>query len=114
TEFKFSGLKHNATGIKSSEGADIWWVEEAENVSDKSWETLIPTVRKAGSEIWVSFNPKNPNDPTYVRMVKNADDDFLVKRVSWRDNPFFPPVLESERAKRQKDDPEAYAHIWEG
>ena len=114
TEFKFSGLKHNVTGIKSSEGADIWWVEEAENVSHNSWESLIPTVRKSGSEIWISFNPKNPNDPTYVRFIKEADEDTVVKKVSWKDNPFFPDVLNKERLKLKSTDPEAYQHVWEG
>lgn len=114
TTFRFRGLRHNTTDLKSLEGADILWIEEAENVSNNSYEIVIPTLRKEGSEIWVSFNPKNPNDPTYVRMVKKADDDFLVKKVSWRDNPFFPSVLEKERQKLERDDPEAYQHIWEG
>jgi phage terminase large subunit len=114
TEFIFRGLKHNTTDLKSLEGADICWIEEAENVSHNSYELLIPTIRKDGSEIWVSFNPKNPNDPTYVRFIKNADQDTLVKKVSWRDNPFFPDVLEKERKKLERDDPEAYQHIWEG
>lgn len=114
TNFIFAGLRHNVRGIKSCEGVDIAWVEEAENVSDNSWEILIPTLRKEGAQIWVSFNPLNPNDPTYVRFVKNAGSDTLAKKVSWRDNPFFPKVLEDERVKLQKLDPEAYAHIWEG
>jgi len=114
TEFIFKGLKHNATEVKSTEGIDYCWVEEAEKVSDNSWEVLIPTIRKAGSEIWISFNPKNPTDPTYIRFVANADDDMLVKKVSWRDNPYFPDVLEQERKRLEKLDPVAYAHIWEG
>ena len=114
TEIYFSGLKHNTTGIKSFEGSDIWWVEEAENVSAKSWEDLIPTVRKNDSEIWVSFNTKNISDPTYQIFVANADEDAIVKKVSWRDNPFFPDVLNKARLKLLKDDPEAYEHVWEG
>lgn len=114
TQILFRGLKHNTTDLKSLEGADIVWVEEAENVSNKSWEILIPTVRKEGSEIWVSFNVKNITDPTYQRFIVKADDDCLVRKVSWRDNPFFPSVLEKERVKLEHDDPEAYAHIWEG
>jgi phage terminase large subunit len=114
TEFIFKGLKHNATEIKSTEGVDICWVEEAEKVTDNSWEVLIPTIRKEGSEIWISFNPKNPTDPTYVRFVANADDDMLVKKVSWRDNPYFPDVLDVERQRLEKLDPVAYKHIWEG
>ena len=114
TEILFSGLKHNATGIKSLEGSNIWWVEEAENVSAYSWEVLIPTVRNDGSEIWVSFNTKNIGDPTYQTFVANADEDTIVKKVSWRDNPFFPEVLNKARLKLQRDDPEAYEHVWEG
>lgn len=114
TEFKFRGLKHNTTDLKSLEGADVCWVEEAENVSHNSWEILIPTIRKEGSEIWVSFNPKNVTDPTYQRFVAKADPDILCVKVSWRDNPFFPDVLEKERQRLEREDPEAYAHIWEG
>lgn len=115
SEFIFKGLKHNATEIKSTQGVDICWVEEAEKVSDNSWELLIPTIRKPNSEIWVSFNNKQPTDPTYVRMVQRADPETsIVRKVSWRDNPFFPEVLDQERRKLEKDDPEAYAHIWEG
>jgi len=114
TEFKFRGLKHNTTDLKSLEGADIVWIEEAENVSNGSWEILIPTVRKNDSEIWVSFNPKNISDPTYQRFVAAADNDVIAAKVGWQDNPFFPDVLDKERRKLEKQDPEAYAHIWEG
>ncbi len=114
TEFMFRGLKHNTADLKSLEGADICWIEEAENVSDNSYEILIPTLRKDGSEIWVSFNPKRPSDPTYKRFVALVDDDIAAKRVSWRDNPFFPEVLEKERVRLEKADPVAYRHIWEG
>lgn len=114
TEFIFRGLKHNTADIKSLEGADIVWIEEAENVSHNSYELLIPTIRKDGSEIWISFNPRNPNDPTYERFVKNPSDDVLCKKVSYRDNPFFPNVLNKERLALQAKDEAAYAHIWEG
>lgn len=114
TEFIFKGLKYNAQEIKSTEGIDIAWVEEAEKVSDSSWEMLIPTVRKPDSEIWVSFNTKNLTDPTYQRFVINKDSDMLVKRVLWSDNPFFPEVLEKERLKLFTADKLAYDHVWGG
>lgn len=114
SEFIFKGLRHNATEIKSTQGVDICWVEEAEKVSSSSWELLVPTIRKEGSEIWVSFNAKAADDPTYVQMVLWAGEDSIVKKVSWRDNPFFPEVLEKERLKKLAEDPEAYRHIWEG
>ena len=114
TEFIFKGLKHNPVGIKSTEGVDVVWVEEAEAVSDNSWEILIPTIRKEGSEIVISFNPKLPSDPTWIRMVENANDDMLVRKISWQDNPYFPAVLNEERLKLKKSDIEAYEHVWEG
>lgn len=114
TEFIFKGLKYNSTEIKSTEGIDTCWIEEAEKVSDMSWEMLIPTIRKPDSEIWVSFNTKNITDPTYQRFVINQDRDMLVKKVSWRDNPFFPEVLDKERLRLRTNDLEAYNHIWEG
>lgn len=114
SEFLFKGLRHNATEIKSTEGIDICWVEEAEKVSQASWEILIPTVRKEGSEIWVSFNPKNATDPTYKRFVMDPPPDSVVRKVSYQDNPFFPEVLELERLDLLRRDPEAYRHVWEG
>lgn len=114
SEFLFTGLRHNVSGLKSMEGIDIVWVEEAENVSENSWELLIPTIRKDGSEIWVSFNTKNVTDPTYKRFVANQDADTLCVKVSWRDNPFFPDVLRKEMEKLKDADHESYLHIWEG
>jgi len=114
TEFNFRGLKHNATEIKSFEGVDIAWVEEAQSVSQQSWEILIPTIRKDNSEIWICFNPKSATDPTYTKFVLNAPDNAIVRKVSYKDNPFFPKVLDTERLNLQKSDVDAYNHIWEG
>lgn len=114
TEFSFKGLKHNASEIKSYEGIDYVWIEEAQAVSDKSWEVLIPTVRKEGSEIWISFNPKNATDPTYQRFVTRKRDNAIVRKVGWQDNPFFPKVLNDERLDLLQSDVEAYKHVWEG
>lgn len=114
TFFIFKGLKHNITEIKSTHGITICWVEEAQVVSDKSWETLIPTIREDNSEIWISFNTKNPTDPTYQRFVLKKRANAIVKKVSYRDNPFFPKVLDDERKELEDDDPEAYEHVWEG
>lgn len=114
TNFIFRGLKHNTSEIKSLEGADRLWIEEAANVSNSSYELVIPTIRKNGSEIWISFNPKNATDPTYERFIKNPPENAFVKKVSWRDNPFFPDVLAQERDALFVRDPEAHAHVWEG
>lgn len=114
TMFLFKGLKHNATEIKSTEGIDICWVEEAEKVSTGSWEVLVPTIRKDGSQIWVTFNTKNITDATYHRFVIHRPGNAVVRKVSWRDNPYFPSVLNDERLDMSLRDPEAYSHIWEG
>lgn len=114
TRIIFAGLKHNITEIKSTEGVDICWVEEAEKVTDGSWKTLIPTIRKEGSEIWVTFNPNLITDATYQRFVLNPPPDAWVQKVSWRDNPWFPDVLAIERDYLKERDFEEYAHIWEG
>lgn len=114
TSFLFKGLKHNSTEIKSTEGIDICWVEEAEKVSSASWEILIPTIRKDNSEIWVTFNTKNITDATYQRFVVRQPNNALVRKVSYRDNPYFPAVLDKEREDMALRDPDAYAHIWEG
>lgn len=114
SEFIFSGIRSNITKIKSTEGVDIFWGEEAEKFSQRSWEVVIPTIRKAGSEIWVTYNPDAETDPTHKRFAIDPPPDAIVRKVSWRDNPFFPAELERERVYLQRVDPDAYAHVWEG
>jgi phage terminase large subunit len=113
-EFLFKGLRYNINEIKSTEGVTIVWVEESQSVSKESWDVLIPTIRREGSEIWVSFNTGEVDDPTYQRFVMNTPPNAVVKKVSYLDNPYFPAVLEQERAYCQKVDPDAYDNIWEG
>lgn len=100
SEFIFKGLRHNAGEIKSLEGVDICWVEEAQRVSRESWQLLIPTIRKEGSEIWVSFNPQTPHDDTWTRFIEAPPDNALVVRVTYRDNPWFPKTLDGGAAIR--------------
>jgi phage terminase large subunit len=114
TEFSFAGIKHNVGRIKSYEGVDIVWVEEAQNVSKHSWETLIPTIRKDGSEIWVTLNPELDTDETYKRFVANPPPGAVVRKVTYADNERFPPELEKERLYLKERDPDAYLTIWEG
>lgn len=115
SQFVFSGLRSQTVeNLKSFEALDIVWVEEARNVSKRSWEILIPTIRKPGSEIWITFNPELDTDETYVRFVKNADDDVCLIPMSWRDNPWRSEVLDSDRRKMKRDDPDAYLTVYEG
>ena len=114
TEFFFSGLKNNVTNIKSFEGVDICWVEEAANVSKLSWNVLIPTIRKEGSEIWISFNPELETDETYQRFVVNPPKDAIVQKINWSDNPWFPETLNLEREALKNRDMDSYNTVWEG
>ena len=112
--FAFDGLARNLSSMKSFEGADVAWVEEAQDVTKQAWEILIPTIRKEGSEIWVSFNPELDTDETYVRFVKNKPTNALVRKVNHSDNPWFPEVLRQEMADLKARDEDAYLNIWEG
>ena len=114
TEFAFVGLKNNIANVKSYEGVDICWVEEAQTVSRLSWNVLIPTIRKEGSEIWVSFNPELETDETYQRFVVNPPDDSIQIKINWYDNPWFPDTLKLEKDALKLRDEEAYNQVWEG
>lgn len=116
TLFLFAGLSDlTADSLKSYEGVDIVWVEEAQSVSRNSWNILIPTIRRDGSEIWISYNPQLESDETHQRFTINPPPDCVNVEVNWRDNPYFPKVLEAERRHAEASmRPEEYAHIWEG
>ena len=114
TEFLFAGLKHNITKIKSFEGIDIAWVEEAQTTSKSSWDVLIPTIRKEGSEIWITFNPELDTDETYKRFVVVPPNNSKVVKVNYHDNPWFPSVLQDEMEDLKARDMDAYLHVWEG
>lgn len=112
--FFFEGIRANVDRIKSYEGVDICWVEEAHKVSENSWTILIPTIRKAGSEIWITFNPDLKSDYTYKNFVLLQDPDTWVQFLSYRDNPWFPPELEKEMEKLKKSDYIKYLNVYEG
>lgn len=115
SEFIFAGLKHNVRNIKGLESVDICWIEEAQGVSKASWDTLTPTIRKAGSEIWATFNPDLITDETYQRfVVKEPPPGAVVVRINYRDNPWFPEVLRIEAEDLKRKDPDSFAHIWDG
>jgi len=116
TEFFFAGLSDlTVDSIKSFEGVDVVWCEEAQTISERSWSVLIPTIRKENSEIIVTYNPELETDPTHVRFVVNTPPDCKVVTMNWVDNPWFPTTLNMEREHAQKTlKPEVYNWIWEG
>ena len=112
--FVFKGLLRNEQSIKSTEGVDFCWVEEAQTVSEASWETLIPTIRKEGSEIWVTFNPLTADDPTTKRFIDSPPPGAYVRKVNYDENPYFPDVLRREMEWDRAHDYDRYLHVWEG
>lgn len=114
--FLFAGLSDmTADSLKSFEGVDVCWVEEAQSVTRNSWNILIPTIRKDGSEIVVSYNPQLESDETHRRFTLEPPPDCINVEINWRDNPWFPKALEAERKHAQATmKAEEYAHIWEG
>ena len=114
SEFIFKGIQNNINEIKSIEGIDYCWVEEAQSVSAESWEILIPTIRKEGSEIWVTFNPDREEDATYQRFIKNSPPNSIIQLVNYYDNPWFTDVLQKEMEYDKKVDYGKYEHIWLG
>lgn len=115
TEISFTGLSSlTVDTIKSFEGYDICWVEEGQTISKRSWDILIPTIRKEGSEIWVSYNPDLETDETHQRFTIHQPPDTINMEINWRDNPWFSSVLEAERLHCLETDPDSYDNIWEG
>lgn len=124
---KFSGIKSNSKTLNSQKlkgfsHFDAAWLEEANSVSKESWNALIPTMRKTGSEIWVSFNPENPMEETYQRFVasrmypdfKDGKRYCVVKKINYDANPRFPQELKDDAELMRQNDPELFAHIYGG
>jgi len=115
TQIIFSGLHQNIESVKSIEGVDYCWIEEGNRVSENSWRTLIPSIRKPNSEIWISFNPELKSDPAYQRFVEHPPENAMVKKVSYRDNPYFDQTTLPEEMQNLKDsNEEEYLHVYEG
>lgn len=112
----FTGMQdHTADSVKSLEGFDRAWVEEAQSLSARSLALLRPTIRKEDSEIWFSWNPQRATDPVDMLLRgKILPTDAAVVKCNWNDNPWFPKVLNQERLDGLEANPEQYGHIWEG
>jgi len=112
----FEGLQnHTADSIKSLEGFDIAWVEEAQSLSQRSLDILRPTLRKPGSELWFSWNPSKATDPVDALLrCEHPPADAIVVQANYRDNPWLPDELKSEVDYDLKRDPEKFSHVWLG
>lgn len=114
TEFRFAGIRNNPQGLKSMEGCHYAWCEEAASMTRRSWDILIPTIRRPGSEIWISFNPELAADDTYQRFIVNTPPHCITVKVNYLDNPWCPQVLHDEANYMRDNDPDSYNNIWLG
>lgn len=114
SEFIFKGLKHNINDIRSTEGVDICWVEEAHAVSEDSWRALIPTIRKQGSRVIITFNPDLETDATYQRYVVHCPPGYEALKINYDENPFLSEEVLAEARYDKEVNPEAYDNVWMG
>jgi phage terminase large subunit len=111
----FQGMvDHNAESVKSLENCSIAWIEEAQSLSARSLALLRPTIRAPGSQIWASWNPSRKVDAVDEFLRAATPDNAIVVNANWRDNPWFPEVLDEERKLDLERYPERYRHVWEG
>lgn len=114
SEFIFKGLYTNLAKIKSLEGVDICWIEEAETISEESWQVLDPTIRKENSEIWITFNPRFEEDTIYTKFILGNMPNSTVIKVNYENNKYFPEVLREQMEHMKQYDYELYRHVWLG
>ena len=122
TEIVFVGVRNNIASIKSMEGIDIFWLTEATHVSNHTWDTLLPTVRRdapygpfgKGSEVWIDFNPDLGSDDTYKRWVLDPPAGAIIMELNHRDNPWFPEILQRQMEDMKAKDYDNYLTVWEG
>lgn len=112
--YSFAGLDRNIDSIKSKSRLLLAWIEEAEPVTEEAWVKLIPTLREEDSELWVTWNPERKDAPTNKRFYQSTDPRTKIVEMNWRDNPWFPDILDRQRLKDKKERPHSYGHIWEG
>ncbi len=112
----FQGMQnHTADSIKSLEGFDVAWVEEAQSLSQRSLDLLRPTIRKPGSQLWFSWNPNKPTDPVDVLLRgDNPPTDSVVIQVNYSDNPHLPDELKADLEDDRRRDPDKFLHVWQG
>ena len=113
--YKFSGMdKRTILSLKSKAKILLLWADEAEPITDKAWDIVIPTLRQEDSELWVTWNPARKSSATDRRIRQTKDPRFKVVEMNWRDNPRFPAILERQRLRWKENDPDGYGHVWEG
>lgn len=112
----FQGMQnHTADSVKSLEGFDVAWVEEAQSLSQRSLDLLRPTIRKPGSELWFGWNPNKPSDPVdSLLRGESPPTDAIVVEVNWDANPWLPAELRQDMEDDRRRDPDKFLHVWQG
>lgn len=114
SEFLFYGLWRSIDEIKSLEGIDVLWIEEAHNLTEEQWKILEATIRKQGSQIWVIFNPKLSTDFAYKRFVTNPPPNTVVRKINYDENPFLSATMREVIEAAKAEDYDEYLHVYEG
>lgn len=114
SEFVFYGLWRQIDEIKSLEGIDVCWIEEAHNLSEEQWKILEPTIRKEGSQFWIIFNPRLSTDFVYRRFVSNPPPDTIVRKINHDENPFLSRTMRAIIEAAKAEDYDEYLHVYEG
>jgi phage terminase large subunit len=112
--YSFTGLDRNIDSVKSKSRILLGWVDEAEPVTQEAWTKLIPTLREEDSELWVTWNPESKRSATHKLFREKPPSRAKITELNWRDNPWFPAILERKRQDDERDRPDQYRHIWEG
>jgi len=112
--YSFTGLDRNIDSVKSKARILLCWVDEAETVTDEAWTKLIPTLREEDSELWVTWNPEREESPTNKRFRNNSGERVKIVELNYKDNPWFPDILDRVRLRDKEERPHLYDHIWEG
>jgi len=114
TEFLFKGLKKNIQSIKSMEGIDLCLIMEAQTISEDSFQILLPTIRKEGSETWLEWNPQNDTDPVQQRFIIDPPPDSYICNINYDKNPWLTDKSRRNMEYDKKRDFNLYEHIWLG
>ena len=114
SEFYFYGIARNLEEIKSAEGIDILWLEEAHYLTEVQWQVIEPTIRKEGSQIWLIFNPDEFTDFVYQNFVLNPPEDTIAREINWRENPYLSETMLKVIYDYYKREPESARHIYGG
>ena len=114
SEIFYTGLYRNLDNVKGFGQIDILWIDEAESASEHSWKKIIPSIRADKSEIWATWNPERLDSYVRRNFILQPPESIAIAEINWRDNPWFPAVLEAERVTLQRRDHDAYLHVWEG